>query len=49
MSNASFQEHFLFLKDGIDEQIDQYAVFSEEISQIQEQLDMLKEMKMSFI
>lgn len=49
MSNASFQEHFLFLKDAIDEQIDQYAVCSEEISQIQEQLDMLKEMKMSFI
>lgn len=49
MSNASFQEHFLLLKDAIDEQIDQYAVCSEEISQIQEQLDMLKEMKMSFI
>ena len=42
---SSFQEHFLLLKDAIDEQMNQYAVCSEELSQIQEQLDILKENK----
>ena len=40
---SSFQERFLLLKDTIDDQMSQYAVCSEEISQIQDQLDMLKE------
>ena len=42
---SSFQEHFLLSKDAIDEQMNQYAVCSEELPQIQEQLDILKENK----
>lgn len=42
---SSFQENFLLLTDAIDEQMKQYAVHSKEVSQIQEQLDMLKENK----
>ena len=40
---SSFQERFLLLKGAIDDQMSQYAVCSEEISQIQDQLDMLNE------
>ena len=40
---SSFEERFSLLKDAIDDQMSQYAVCTEEISQIQDQLDMLKE------
>ena len=45
---SSFQERFLLLKDAIEDQMSQYAVCSEEISQIQDQLDMLNEDELEF-
>ena len=35
---SSYEERFYFLKDGITEQVKQYAVFSDELDKIQEQM-----------
>ena len=37
-NSPSYQEHLLLLKDKIDKKMRQYAIFSEDIDEIEEQL-----------
>ena len=37
-NSPSYQEHLLLLKDKIDKKMGQYAIFSEDIDEIEEQL-----------
>ena len=36
---SSYQEHYMFLKDGIDKQMKKYAICSEDLNEIEQHLN----------